>query len=226
MALIKSSLLADIRGSIGGTTYSRNRGGSYARNRTVPINPQSANQTRARSSLAYWSEAWTTEITQADRNGWNAYAATVVALNVLGESITYTGQQMFIRSNTLLSLAGQTEVLTAPTSNVQVALNYSGAPIDYDLSADRVDITLNTIVTAAVIAFCGPPQSAGATSVKVPYRAFGSFVAAGVGLLQVNGSITDRRTFAVGQFMAWRFQAVASDGRISNELFVRGECVA
>jgi hypothetical protein len=226
MALIKSSLLADIRGSIGGTTYSRNRGGSYARNRTVPINPQSINQTRARSQLAVASSDWGLILDNTDRSLWNAYAETVTGLNSLGEAITFTGQQMFVRANTLLSLAGQAPVVAAPTTSVVPALAYTGGQIDYDLSADRVDITLSAAFTGYVVAFCGPPQAGSGYTVKVPYRAFGSFFASSATLIQVNGSIPDRRTFSVGQYMAWRFQAVTADGRTTNELFVRGECVA
>lgn len=225
MALIKSSLLADIRGSIGGTTYSRNRGGSYARNRTVPINPQSINQTRARSQLATASSDWALLLNNADRSAWNAYAETVTGLNVLGEAITYTGQQMFVRANTLLALAGQSAVTSAPTTNVVLNMSYSGGQINYDESADRVDITLDNPYTGFVVAFCGPPQAGAGYTLKVPYRAFGVFTATAATLIQVNGSIPDRRSFVDGQYMAWRFQGVSSDGRISNELFVRGVAV-
>jgi hypothetical protein len=133
---------------------------------------------------------------------------------------------MFVRANTLLSLAGQSAVTSAPTTNVVPALAYTGGQISYDLSADRVDITLSASFTGFVVAFCGPPQAGSGYTVKVPYRAFGFFSATSATLIQVNGSIPDRRTFSVGQYMAWRFQAVTADGRTTNELFVRGECVA
>ena len=225
MALIRSSLLADIRGSIGGTTYSRNRGGSYARNRTVPINPNSPSQERARSDLSYYSVEWN-GLSTDQRIAWNQYAETVVALNVLGESITYTGQQMYIRSNTLLELAGLAAVSDPPPSNVQLALSVGNAPgVEIDVSDEELSVTLSSAFTGVVLGFTGPPQSAGATSLKVPYRFYGSFTAAAATAIVIPDTALSR-VYVDGQFFAARFVGVGSTGLISNELFLRGVAVA
>lgn len=225
MALIKSSLLADIRGSIGGTTYSRNRGGSYARNRTVPINPQSISQTRARSDLAFYSVGWNS-LTDNQRAAWNAYAETVQAINVLGESITYTGQQMYIRSNTLLNLAGQPAVTAAPASNVQIALAVAnGTQALYDVSDSELSVTLSQAFTGFVLGFTGPPQSAGASSLKVPYRFFGAFSATADTAIAIEDS-ANARIYSAAQRFAARFVGVSATGLVSNELFLRGTAQA
>lgn len=226
MALIKSSLLADIRGSIGGTTYSRNRGGSYARNRTVPINPQSTSQTRARSDLAYYSVQWSS-LTGDQRVAWNQYAETVVAVNVLGESITYTGQQMYVRSNTLLSLANLAAVTIPPPTNVQIALNVAGGTqASYDVSDDELSVTLLNAFTGVVLGFTGPVQSVGATSLKVPYRFFGRFTAAAATNIVIPNADEGSRDYIVGNKFASRFIGVNSTGLVSNELFLRAFAVA
>ena len=225
MALIKSSLLADIRGSIGGTTYSRNRGGSYARNRTVPINPQSISQTRARSDLAFYSVAWS-GLTSAQRLAWNQYAETVEALNVLGESITFTGQQMYIRSNTLLQLAGLADVTAAPPSNVQIALVVdSSTTASYDAGDAELTVIFQENFTGTVLGFTSPPQSPGATSLKVPYRFFGA-IALSSETLAVMEDAAAARVYVAGQNFAARFVGISSTGLISNEIFVRGTAQA
>lgn len=226
MALIKSSLLADIRGSIGGTTYSRNRGGSYARNRTVPINPQSANQERARSSLSDWSTYWSNSLNNTQRAAWNQFAETVVAVNVLGESITYTGQQMFIRSSTLIQLAGSAPITDPPETNVGFALSAAPQVVSHDVSSNTVTLILQSNIVGTVLAFCGPPQSAGSLSLKVPYRFFGSIFVDDANEAVVVGTNLGRRVFVAGQNQSWRFTAVDSSGRVSNDLYFRGLSVA
>jgi hypothetical protein len=225
MALIKSSLLSDIRGSVGGTTYSRNRGGSYARNRTVPINPQSSSQTRARSDLAQYSVGWAS-LTNAQRLAWNQYAETVVALNVLGESITYTGQQMYIRSNTLLELASLAAVNSPPPSNVQLSIAFGDSPtVNYDVSDNEIVATLQQNFTGTVLVFTGPPQSVGSYSLKVPYRFFGTQVLANQTAINAPGG-GDARVYIAGQHMAVRFVGIGATGLVSNEVYLRALAVA
>ena len=225
MALIKSSLLADSRGSIGGTTYSRNRGGSYARNRTVPINPQSLAQERARSDLAQYSVGWGS-LTAEQRNAWNQYAETVIGLNVLGESITFTGQQMYIRSNTLLELAGLSAITVPPDSGVGLQLSVGNAPaLEISDGDDELTMTLNANFTGTVLAFTSPTLNPGVSSVKQPYRFYGT-VALTASTAVVIPEGVNARTYLLGGRFAARFVGVNSVGRVSNELFLIGSVVA
>lgn len=91
--------IADMRGSIGGIVYSRNRYGSYARNRTKPVNPNSERQQAVRNIMGFLVNAWARILTQANRNKWSVYAAAVSFVNSLGQTITLTGFNHFIRSN-------------------------------------------------------------------------------------------------------------------------------
>lgn len=225
MALIRSSTISSISGSIGGTTYARNRGGAYARNRTVPINPNSIAQTRARSSLGTFSGSWSSVLTSGQRAAWAAFAETQTVLNRLGESITLTGQQAYVRSNTLLLLAEEAPVV-APPSITPPALNVpNDGAATYDVSAQNVALALSEVVTGLVLAFCGPSQSAGASSLKVPFRYFGvTTVSASASILiaQVVGA----RQFNVGDRMAWRFVIITDGGAVGNSVLVRGTAVA
>lgn len=225
MALIRSSTLSNISGSIGGTTYARNRGGAYARNRTVPINPNSSFQTRARSSLATMSGGWSSVLTSGQRSAWVAYAETQSVLNRLGESITLSGQQAYVRSNTLLELAGQPLVTAPPTITPPTLAVAGGFVASYDVSDAEVSVDLLNVVTGFFLCFCGPAQSAGARSVKVPFRFFGVSAQVAQGTLATAES-SGARTFSAGDRMAWRFVLVTQTGAVSNELIIRGEAVA
>lgn len=99
MALIQfSNLVNDIRGSSGGNVFSRNRSGAYVRNRTAPLNPQTTSQSAARSLFGNLAQAWRA-LTAEQRAQWNAAVDDYPYLNKLGQTRTYSGQQLFMTLN-------------------------------------------------------------------------------------------------------------------------------
>lgn len=111
MALIKTGGgIIEIRGSIAGNTFSRNRSGAYVRARTKPVNPNTSRQQQVRASLAQLTVRWANTLTGAQRTAWNLYASNVVMTNKLGESINLSGFNHYIRSNAT-RLAGPTVVI-------------------------------------------------------------------------------------------------------------------
>lgn len=101
MALIKTGGgISEIRGSIGGTTFSRGRYGAIARNRTIPVQPNTARQIAARQVFASLLEQWES-LAQEQRDLWNTYAANVAMTNRLGETMYLSGQNHFIRSSAI-----------------------------------------------------------------------------------------------------------------------------
>lgn len=100
MALIKfGGGVIEMRGSIGGTTYSRNRGGNYARAKTTPINPNTALQQTVRAAMAFLTDRWSQTLTAAQRTAWNLYGNSTAMQNRLGETVFLTGFNHYIRSN-------------------------------------------------------------------------------------------------------------------------------
>jgi hypothetical protein len=113
-ALIKLGQMAsDIRGSVGGTTFARNRHGAYARNRTKPVNVINDLTTSSRARFGSQAFGWTA-LTQAQRDVWNADAGSVTLLNRLGEAYTPTGRQLFLTANNNLAQAGLTLLTDSP----------------------------------------------------------------------------------------------------------------
>lgn len=222
MALFRSSVFAAASGSIGGTTYARNRGGSYVRNRTNPIQPRSGDQERARSQLSFFSVYWSDTLTANERNAWNQYASTKGAFNRLGEAIVLTGQQAFVQANTLAQLAGLAVITAAPTSNVQFAIAANPQVISHDVSSNTATIVLTQAITATMLAFCSPPVSAGSYATARDFRYFGLLAASALTTVAVAGTNPDRRVFVAGMEQIWRFRAIKSNGDYSNILTFRG----
>lgn len=110
-----SQVYSAVSGSVGGLTYSHNRGGMYARARAVPTNPNTDPQASARDAMRAGVIAWGA-LTQAVRDAWEDYAANVPMLDSLGASRPLSGQQQFLRTYLSRTAASMTIPATAPTN--------------------------------------------------------------------------------------------------------------
>lgn len=118
MAILKSSLLSDIRGSIGGTTYARNKAGLYARNRSKPVNPNTENQSRVRAQFSVSSFGFS-DLNADQVAAWNQFAQGYPAVNKLGDTYTPSGRQMYMLCNQNLQSVGE-DTITVPPYEVPV----------------------------------------------------------------------------------------------------------
>lgn len=96
-----SQVYSSVSGSIGGVTYSHNKGGMYSRTRAIPTNPSSNQQQYLRNAFSYLTQRWSNDLSAAQRAAWDLYAANVPVVDKLGQSIYLTGQNMYIRSNVI-----------------------------------------------------------------------------------------------------------------------------
>lgn len=103
----------DARGSIGAVTYSRNRGGAYAKTKVSPVNPVSEFSAAVRVALATIAASWRA-LPTAQQTMWSDFAASNPSTNVFGNPITLTGEQMFARVNQRLQIAGLTLLVFPP----------------------------------------------------------------------------------------------------------------
>lgn len=123
-----------VSGSTGHTTFSRNRYGAYTRRRVKPVNPTSPLQVTMRASFRAAIDAWTNDLTNAQRLGWTNWAAATPWLNAAGQSVHLAPQVAFTRVYQWCTYNAVTPVLTAPvindTGSIDVAItNYQvGSP--------------------------------------------------------------------------------------------------
>lgn len=87
-----------IRGTIGGQTFSSNKGGIYVKNWAKPSNPMTPAQTALRNMFGSVVRSWKL-LTESQRNDWNAYAQGRTTTDILGESRPMTGRGAFISVN-------------------------------------------------------------------------------------------------------------------------------
>ncbi|GAH79094.1 unnamed protein product, partial [marine sediment metagenome] len=115
MALVRYGAgIVQMSGSIGGTTFARNRSGNYARARTTPVNPASDLQETRRAAIAQLADRWAQIVTPVQRTAWNLYASSVAMKNRLGEVVHLSGYNHYLRSNSCVLLTGDPPVDAGP----------------------------------------------------------------------------------------------------------------
>jgi len=232
MALFKSQVLTQASGSVGGLTYSHNRGGMYMRARTVPTNPNTPAQQLVRQILADLTNTWQSVLSQAQRDAWNVYASMVTMFNRLGDEITLSGQQHYVRSNAPRALANSTgvdgvwtRVDDAPTTfnlgsftPVSIA---SSAPtaigVTFTEADDWVAITSGE---TGMLVFTSRPLNSGVSFFRGPYRFAGAVTGDGTLAPTSPFVVTSPFTLTGNQQVAARVVVSRADGRLSMTQFV------
>lgn len=147
-------------GSLAGTVYSHNRAGQYTRNRRAPTQPAgTGRRATVRATLSVASSGFAL-LSTAVQDSWTSFAAGHPVTDALGQSVTLTGHQMFIRVYaSLFNASGNT-----PT----------GPPIDLDPG------TLRPVSFAWSIASGGSFTTGGTDAAKFYAIAYSSPMSAGV----------------------------------------------
>lgn len=210
----------EMRGSFGGNTFSRNKGGAYVRSRTTPINPSTNFQEERRQTLANASQDWSIALTGTQRDAWNLYGSAVPYTNALGEVHFLSGQNMYVASRSLMVLAGLAYVNDAPT-----IMQAAAPPTIFTTTADTVNQELDVAFDnddawaneddAALVVGMSAPKSAGRSFIGGPFRNAGG----------VLGNLATPPTspvaldvpfpVAAGQTIRATGRVVRADGRIS-----------
>lgn len=231
--LIRFGLGGQLSGSVGGVVAARNKGGQYLRNRSVPTNPNSVQQQRVRMGFGSVAIAWQS-LTDGQRLSWNGYASETPLVNSLGESITVSGFNMFLRTNSFLAA-------------VDAGVVAGGAPPSPGLSSlgalDSAEASVATGLTVAftgstagglVLASYGPPVSDGVSYFRGPFSLFSiaaTLTALAGGAAQMAGDPPASGAgryggLVLGQRRFFRIRSIDSDGRVSNESIFAATVVA
>lgn len=221
MPLIKfGGGITEMRGSMAGNVYSRNRYGAYMRARTVPVNPNTARQQAVRASLAFLTNRWSQDLTAAARTAWNLYGASVSVLNKLGESMFLSGFNHYIRSNTIRKVrAGAVKdngpvIFEIPDADPLFAITASEATQQFTITYDDT-LDWDNETDGYLWVFQGSPQNAQRNFFGGPWRFLGQVD--GVTAAPVASPLIADATFpiAAGQ-RQWCYARLSrADGRLS-----------
>lgn len=220
-------------GSIGGTVWSRNSAGAYIRNRSVPVNPNTDRQVGIRNIIKALTIAWQNTLTQVQRDAWDVYAANVDWLNKLGQSITLTGLNHYVRCNTPRMQVALARVDAAPgifnLATAEQALGGSASEALQQITTTFDDTAAWTTETGGFQAFyMGIPQNGSIKFFGGPWRLLdGQF-----GQDAPNGEPSSPRVVATpwpiveGQRIWIRTRVGRADGRLSEHARVNFLCAA
>jgi len=216
-------------GSLRSNTYSRNRFGFYVRNRTIPVNPNSARQSTVRSLMQTLTNLWVTTLTQIQRDQWTAYGLNVSVLNRFGDPIFLTGLNHYIRSNVPRLVAGLPRVDDGPvTFSLPEADN--GADCGYTADDQKVSVTFTDTLdlydedNAAILIYCGLTVNPSVEFFGSPYRWAGA-ITGSVGAPPVSPVEIDYPfTMQTAQKVFHKFRITMADGRLS-EFFRLGSAI-
>lgn len=204
MALIKSTILAQISGSVNGITFAHNAGGAYMRNRSLPSNPGTDRQDQVRTAMTTLAKMWSESLTEEQRVAWRLYGAAVTVINKIGDPISLSGIAAFIRVN----LFRMASLGLAPTLAVPEYETGSGDPIPAYVSSElnvvstTLDLTVQLTADATgynAIAYFSGILSPGVKFYKGPYASYAA------GVVQTDPTqilITGPTGYAIGQSVA------------------------
>ncbi|MEX0594916.1 MAG: hypothetical protein WD512_00315 [Candidatus Paceibacterota bacterium] len=167
MARILGFTYGELRGKIGGTVYSRNKSGAYARAKVTPVNPQTVRQQTARYSFGNNSILFQ-NLSVSAKDCWETFART--HFNPLKGNSTgiYSGGNAFValrssinQGNNYKTVPSGTQGILGvtftsevyPVQNEPPAEPTSSTIVDFDSNAYPIELIINSISSIGEIDF-------------------------------------------------------------------------
>jgi hypothetical protein len=226
MAKIKfGAIVTDMSGKLGGHVFAKNKGGSYMRTKTTPINPRSAAQMNIRGIFAAISSNWSA-LAQAGRDSFNAKVADYSKTNVFGDIKNPTGKALFQRLNQNLELTGQAQIIVADSPSEVPFANVLSA--DGAVAIPALSVTTgNSTVGSKLMIFATPPLSQGTAFVKNKLRLISVLPGAVAGAFDVEAAYSERfGAKTAGSNIVLGVRVVNSNGQASPLETVKAVIVA
>lgn len=130
MASIKMGLaVADIRGSIAGTTFSHGTYGMYVRRKATPVNTNRATQSQRRAKFAELASGWRS-LTADQRKTFVFQAPNYTRINAFGDNVPLTGQSLYMRANSVIYNAGGSPISSAIPPQGVTSIVFENLEID------------------------------------------------------------------------------------------------
>lgn len=168
--ILLTAIVADIRGKLNGTVFSKNRGGNYIRTKTSPDNPQTTYQQEYRQAFGVVSSSFKA-LTPAQVASWNEATVNYPYEDKFGNTRYFSGKALFQLLNTHLLYVNQ-PMLTLPKmpvvkpSLLSPVQTLSTSSIEFDWSLGAVPTDWSLVVEAT------PPLVPSISFFKNLYRRF------------------------------------------------------
>lgn len=227
MAVIKfGGGIADARGSLGGTVFSRTRAGAIMRNRTKPVDPTTPAQSTRRNQFANIVSGFR-NLSVAEIESWTTFSQSLSRNNALGDSYIPQPSQIYQESNMNLALVGAAAVTTAPinkpdppTIGETVVGGTNTAGLLTMLALNPSDpVNADYIIVEATL-----PMSASRQNVKKYFRQIfaGAYADPLVLTSAYKATFTGGGDVPVeeGQVITFRFRVIYADNGFSSDWYV------
>lgn len=216
-----SALVTAAAGKVRGLVASHNKGGTYFRGRTIPVNPNTPAQANARNRVSLLISRFRAVLASSSRASWNVFAANTSVIDSLGNSMLLTGPNWYVKSNSIRQQGGLSTIDNASTIFALSTLS----PVSGTVTAGGTAVTIGfaggddwngNSVTAGLNIYASRPQNGTVNYFKGPFQFAGrisstSAVAATASLALPFASGTS------GQRQFFRGVATSADGRPSSE---------
>lgn len=114
MAKVKyTAIVADIRGKLSGSVFSKNRGGSYVRTKVTPVNRKTTEQANVRNRLGTFSQNFRA-LLQSQIQGWNQAVGNFAKTDIFGDIKNPSGINLYVKLNANLDRVGIAAISDAP----------------------------------------------------------------------------------------------------------------
>lgn len=181
MAKIKfSALVSDMRNKLNGSVLSKNRYGSYMRNKVTPVNPQTSFQQNARAVLSALSSGFGS-LTEAQRKGWRDLAQNLPFTDIFGDPKILDAKSLYVKLNANLQKIGETIISAAPVKVGVPAVALESGLVSVsggNVSGLTLQIEPDAIPAGfALVVYATPGLPAQRNFVKNQFRYIGTFPA-------------------------------------------------
>lgn len=152
-----TAFLADARNKLNGNVFSKNRYGSYVRNKVTPVNPRTSYQQNQRQMLGNLSASWR-GLTEAQRAAWRTATQNFPQKDIFGQTKFLAGNVLFIALNKNLLNAGQTTIDDPPAPVAIPELTVSNLAASAGAGTITFDVTPSTVPAGFALAVKATPN--------------------------------------------------------------------
>jgi len=215
-------MATDLSGSVAGITASRNRGGAYFRNRSIPVNPSTPAQQLVRGAFSAANALFLNALSEPQKGEWDDYAKNTPLVDSIGQDIEVTGRAMFNRTNVPRIQAGLNFIADGPSVFGVPALSpitivpAGGGAATIQVAFDDADSWANAD-DGALFIYCSRPVSINRLSWKGPFRFAGTVLGNSTTPPSSPTVITSPFTYDSGQKVFVRARAMDGLGRLSSD---------
>ena len=223
--LFKTTIAGEPSGSIGGLTFSHNKGGQYIRARVVPTDPATVFQQINRAAVTLLANRWVNILTPAQRAAWDVYAANVPRPNALGDFRLISGLAHYTRSNvpriqidpvgTVFAIVDAAPTVFNVGDYGTVSAAATGPATTANLTFTVSDAWVSED-SAGMLTWWSRPQSLGKTFFKGPYRVGGPIPGDSALPPTSPQSLTLPFLIPTGTQLFGRVNVTRADGRLSD----------